>query len=405
MKILMLTASLPYPPHQGGALRTFGIMDGLQKAGHEITLLSFDENERAEMPTPLTEKCKQIETVTPPKRSRNDRLRDLVLTRQPDIARRLYSEEFFNRLQQLASDTPFDLIQFEGIEVACYLPLAKQNGVQGKLCYDAFNAEAALQRMIFEVDRGDVRRWPAALYSLIQSQRIFYFERDLCQKADLIIAVSEEDAALLRQHRSDRQVQVVANGIFAKDYASLDEQLDLGKHALVFTGKMDYRPNVDAMFWFTENVLPLIHKQVPDTRLYIVGQKPHARLEKLRDHQHIEITGWVNDVQPFLRGATVYVAPLRMGSGTRLKILEAMAAGCAVVATTVAASGIHGDTTGALEIADEPEKMADCIVELLQDPTQGRTIGEKARAYVKAHYDWSVLIPNLLSAYWEIGIG
>src|SRR5690606_23656791 len=115
---------------------------------------------------------------------------------------------------------------------------------------------------------------------------------------------------------------------------------DLGPCALIFTGKMDYRPNVDAMLWFASDILPQVRSIMPDVRLYVVGQKPHPRLEVLRDHDHIVLTGWVPEVTPYLHAAAVYIAPLRMGSGTRLKILEAMAAGCAIVATTLAAAGL-----------------------------------------------------------------
>src|SRR5690606_14010977 len=121
---------------------------------------------------------------------------------------------------------------------------------------------------------------------------------------------------------------------------------------LVFTGKMDYRPNIDAMRWFSETILPLVQEAVPDVHLYIVGQKPHKSLESLRDAPHIDLTGWVPNVQPFLQAADVYIAPLRMGSGTRLKLLEAMAAGCAVVATTVAASGLDNTVKRSLILAD-----------------------------------------------------
>lgn len=407
MKVLMLTASLPYPPQQGGALRSYGILEGLHSAGHEITLLSFQDADsvtRAEA-TPLNRFCKRIETVIPPERSRNDRLRDLILTGHADIARRLYSNVFVERLRALTAAAAFDLIQFEGIEVAGYLPIAQQFGVKARLCYDAFNAEAALQRVIYEVDRDDFQRWPAAVYSFIQSQRIAYFERDICRRADLVIAVSEEDAEQLRSYRPDGHVPVVPNGIFTSDYESPVEQLDLGENALVFTGKMDYRPNVDAMFWFADHVLPLIHEHIPEVKLYIVGQKPHSRLEKLRDRPHIEITGWVHDVQPFLRGASVYVAPLRMGSGTRLKILEAMASGCAVVATTVAASGMMPDAKQAAVITDPPDEMARRIVQLLRNPDERHKMGKMAQAYVRDHYDWSVLIPRLLNAYQDIGLG
>ncbi len=407
MKILILTASLPYPPHQGGALRTYGILHGLHQAGHEITLLSFHDAETgvAIETTPLAHYCKRIKTVKPPYRSKAKRLRDLILTNQPDIARRLYSDDFFNHLHQLATETQFDIIQAEGIEVACYLPLIQAKNIPSKLCYDAFNAEAALQQVIFQIDRREIRRWPAAAYSLIQSSRIARFEHELLQLADLVIAVSAEDATILRQYRPERVVSVVANGIFTSEYHNSSEQLDLGEHALVFTGKMDYRPNVDAMFWFAEQVLPLIYTQIPDARLYIVGQKPHPRLEKLRDQKGIEITGWVQDVKPFLRGAGVYVAPLRMGSGTRLKILEAMAAGCAVIATTIAASGMRDDSQEAMLIVDNPSVMAAHIVTLLRDSTKRQQMGNRAQQYVKTNYDWSVLIPSLLQAYEGLKIG
>jgi len=406
MQILMVTGSLPYPPHQGGALRSYGILHGLHQAGHEVTLLSFHDKTGsiAIESTPLGNFCSQIETVPPPRRNKTNRLRDLFFSGQPDIARRLYSYDFYACLRQLTSEKSFDLIQFEGIEVASYLPLLRREGIRAKLCYDAFNAEAALQGLIFRVDRGDLRRWPAAAYSLIQTQRITRFERTICQQADAVIAVSAEDANILRRYRADGRVGVVTNGIFVDDYLEAGEQLDLGEHVLVFTGKMDYRPNVDAMVWFTDNVLPLVQAQIQDTRLYIIGQKPHPRLEKLRYRNHIEISGWVQDVQPFLKGAGVYVAPLRMGSGTRLKILEAMAAGCAVVATPIAISGMRAEAKTALIVADAAENMAQEIIGLLQNPEQRIVMGKTAQNFVKQYYDWPVLIPGLLKIYEELDL-
>ena len=189
------------------------------------------------------------------------------------------------------------------------------------------------------------------------------------------------------------------------DYTQSSEELDLGRDTLVFTGKMDYRPNVDAMTWFTSDILPLVQAEFPDTRLYIVGQKPHSRLEKLRHKNNVEITGWVQDVQPFLRGAGVYVAPLRMGSGTRLKILEAMASGCAVVATTIAISGMREEAKQALMVKDDEESMSKAIIDLLKNPAQRTALGKNAQRFVKQYYDWPVLIPDLLHIYQDIGIG
>lgn len=404
MRILILTASLPYPPHQGGALRTYGILHGLRQAGHDITLLSFHDGDVQPADTPLAEYCSHIETVPPPARSKADRLRDLLLTGEPDIARRLYSEQFRARLLQLLAETRFDLILLEGIEVACYLPIVKRAGISARLCYDAFNAEAALQQIIFRVDLGDPKRWPAAAYSLVQSRRITRFERLLCQQANAVIAVSDEDAAMLRPMRPDKRVPVVNNGIFVDEYACAGQQFDLGEHVMVFTGKMDYRPNVDAITWFADTILPRVQEKLPDARLYIVGQKPHPRVEQLRSRHNVEVTGWVQDVRPFLHAAGVYVAPLRMGSGTRLKILEAMAAGCAVVATPVAVSGMRGDVKTVVCITEQPDAFADAVVRLLQDPERRQQTGQAAQQYVKQYYDWPVLIPRLLAVFKEMGL-
>jgi glycosyltransferase involved in cell wall biosynthesis len=253
------------------------------------------------------------------------------------------------------------------------------------------------------VDRSTPSRWPAALYSWIQARRIARFERAICQQVDCVLAVSDEDAAALSRFRS--QVAVIPNGIFAEHYSNNPEQLDLGPHVLTFTGKMDYRPNVDAMLWFTAEVLPLIRERVPDVRLYIVGQKPHTRLEALRDSEAVFLTGWVPEIHPFLRATTVYIAPLRMGSGTRLKILEAMAAGCAVAATSLAAAGLPDDARQTLKIADTAPFLAQVICNLLQDDDERQQLGAAAQAAVYKHYDWSVLIPRLLTVYKEIGLG
>jgi glycosyltransferase involved in cell wall biosynthesis len=258
--------------------------------------------------------------------------------------------------------------------------------------------------MIFTVDRRTPRRWPAAGYSFIQSRRIAHFEAAICQQADCVIAVSDEDAAILSHLRPDRSVPVITNGIFVDDYTTAAEQLDLGDYALVFTGKMDYRPNVDAMLWFADAVLPDIQRIVPQTRLVIVGQKPHPRLDSLRARPGVEITGWVRDVKPFLYSASVYIAPLRMGSGTRLKLLEAMAAGCAVVATPAASSGMQAAPPDVMIITDQPDQMAAAIINLLQHPAQRQALGSAARSYVKTHYDWPVLIPRLLAVYRDMGL-
>jgi glycosyltransferase involved in cell wall biosynthesis len=415
LKILLLTANLPYPPASGGAIRTYGIIKGLHQAGQDITLLSFHDGPMPD--SPLANYCSRIETVTPPQRTKIDRLRDLLLGKA-DIAGRFYSLAYHERLLHLITETDFDLIQFEAIEMGCYLPIVRTAGVKAKLCFDTFNAEAELQRNIFNIDRQEVRRWPAAIYSYIQAKRIYRYEGDLCRQADLVIAVSPEDAAILREYRTSPHshpiamerdekegVFIVPSGIFVDDYQPPTETVNLGPNAIVFTGKMDYRPNVDAMLWFAHDILPLVQQEIPDCHLTIVGQLPHPRLHHLSENPAITLTGWVDSVAPYLYAADVYIAPLRMGSGTRLKILEAMAAGCAPVVTSVAASGLLDAAKSAMMIADTQATLAQAIIHLLQNPERRRKLGEQAKIAVRQHYDWSALIPRLLAAYKEIGLG
>lgn len=403
MQILLLTPALPYPPHQGGALRNFGILRGLHDAGHSLTLISFHDGS-AET-TPLPDLCERVETIPPPPRPLLYRLRDLLLTRQPDLARRLEAQAFRQRLRDITNTTRFDLVQFEGLEMAIYLPLVRQLQPEATLVYDAHNAEFALQRAIAAVESENRKRLPAAIYSRLQADRIERFERAVCQQADAVIAVSDEDATALRPFRADGKIHVLPNGIFTEDYAAPPPALELGNSALVFTGKMDYRPNVDAMQWFTSMVLPKIRDHCPESRLYIVGQKPHASLQSLRQDEAIEVTGWVAQVQPFLHAAQVYVAPLRMGSGTRLKILEAMAAGCAVVATSAAVAGLDADTRAALIVADSEAAFAEGVIRLLENPDTRKRLGRHAQKIVTERYDWAALIPHLLGIYREIGGG
>ena len=137
----------------------------------------------------------------------------------------------------------------------------------------------------------------------------------------------------------------------------------------------------------------------------IVGQKPHPRIQHLPERDNVSLTGWVDTIPPYLHATDVYIAPLRMGSGTRLKILEAMASGCAIIATTIAASGLSEQAKSGMIIVDDEDRFAQAINDLLDNPNKRDELGNIAQKMVKSQYDWSVLIPQLLKAYQEVGIG
>lgn len=403
MNILFLTPDIPYPPTSGAALRNYGIIQGLVDAGHQVTLLTFVHDNSPDSSDKLYEICKTVHIVYSPSRSKVERLISLLTSPKSDVELRLASEEFEQKLIELLTHCTYDVLKFGGIELGGYLSTLKSHQKSAKIIYDATNAEAELQRVISKIDRSSIRRFPVGIYSMIQAQRIEKFEKWLCQTVDAVIAVSNEDKVHLQKYHG-APIFVMSNGIFVDNYSP---RLESKRHQnqLVFTGKMDYRPNVDAIEWFVTSILPDIQMDIPDIYLTIVGRNPHPRIQSYAEQDNITITGWVESVQPYIHSATIFVVPLRMGSGTRLKILEAMASGCPVISTSIGAAGLHPDVKHAIKIADDDAEFGRIVVSLLKDTPLRQNLSKQAIQQVRQHYDWSALIPNLLAAYREIGLG
>jgi len=399
-RILFLTPQLPYPLHQGTTLRNFGLISGLAERGHEISLLSFREAEQPRLEeTPLPKICMNAQTIPAPEWSRNRRLRAL-LTGKADMARRRWSDEFRDTLRTLLDKSTFDVVHIEGIEMAPYLDILRQRLPNALIIYDAHNAEYALQNRIAEQDWQIPRRWPMAAYSTVQTRRLTRLETYTCRHVDHIIAVSDTDAGLLGNLDHHTPITVIPNAIFAESYNPDDWAEALIKRpSMIFTGKMDFRPNVDAAMWFAEEILPKITREIPDAHFTIVGQKPHTRLGALRDRSDVTLTGYVDDIRPYLKAADVYIAPLRMGSGTRFKLLEAMAMGRPVVSTRIGAEGLDVQNGDQMLLADSPEEFAAAVISLLRDEDRRVALGSRGRDLVRSGYDWHAIIPSVEAIY------
>jgi glycosyltransferase involved in cell wall biosynthesis len=314
---------------------------------------------------------------------------------------RLWSPELNERLVARLQDEPFDIVEIEGIEMAPYLPTIEAIRPKLFVIYDAHNAEWILQKRACLTDLKNPARWPAAIYSWIQWHRLRRYEGTLMSRVDHTIAMSAQDKVALRDLMFDAPISVIPNGVDLKAYHHFSG-LPI-YHDLLFTGKMDFRPNVDAVLWFGLEVLPLIQAQRPGTTFAVVGQRPHPRLDVLRDKPGITITGYVNDVRPYIAGTTVYVAPLRVGGGTRLKLLEAMTMGKAIISTALGAEGFPVGDGQELMLADEPDIFAEKVIELLNNPGRRRELGDKGQAFAYANYGWDKLVPQLEKVY-EAGL-
>ena len=399
-QLLLLTPQLPYPAHQGTSLRNFHIIRGLADE-YEITLLSFLEENQTAVPekiAPLLSLLNKLETVPVPQRTTGKRLKQLVTTRRPDMAHRLYDASFAQKLTHLLRANEFAIVQIEGIELARYIEIVRTESPQSNIIFDDHNAETELQRRNMLTDLRQPKRWVAAAYSWVQVQRLRRFERWAMQNADWTTAVSEADKALLQMLAKDPSVHVTAipNCIDTQSYANIAEEPIV--FDLLFSGKMDYRPNVDAVLWFADHVWPGIVAKRPSTTWAIVGQKPHQRLERLRDVQGIMLTGWVESVRPYLAGANLYIMPFRVGSGTRLKLIEAMAAGKTIVSTHIGAEGFPVEDGRELCLVDDAAGMETAVLQLLDDEERRGEYGRVAQQFAQ-QYDWRNVIPAFKQIY------
>ncbi|MGQ0603282.1 MAG: glycosyltransferase [Anaerolineales bacterium] len=398
MKLLFLTPQLPYPPRQGTAIRNWGLIQHLSRK-HSVTVLSFVEREVLSLPDLLRTTVERVVSVPAPQRTRAARLRALFAG-QADLAQRLASPGYARALEGLLHEQYFDFVHIEALEMATYLLQLKaytRTAVRAYLIFDAHNAEHILQRRAFQTDVRRPARWPAALYSWLQAPRLRRFESETLRAVHAVTCVSEEDAASLRALVPKLSPVLVPNGIDVDDYqpSSVIRQLS----CVVFTGKMDYRPNVDAVLWFAESIWPLIRAQRPEAQFMIVGQKPTARVTALHGQHGVIVTGAVEDARPYIANAGVYVAPLRMGGGTRFKLLEAMALAKPIVSTTLGAEGFAVQHGRELLLADEPEAFAQAVLDVVSDNARAESLGAAGHAFVRAHYDWSLIIPVVEKIY------
>lgn len=393
MKLLFLTPQRPYPPRQGTAIRNWGLIQHLSRR-HSITLLTFVETTSA-LPEALRTTCERVISVPAPKRSRTDRLRTLF-SPHPDLAQRLASAPFAWALQDLLREQPFDFVHLEGLEMAAYLPSLTAHPTLKRL-YDAHNAEYVLQHRAFESDIRTLARWPVALYSWIQWPRLKRFEAETLRAVQAVTCVSPEDATALRALVPELDPVLVPNGIDVDDYQP--STVSHRPNTAIFTGKMDYRPNVDAVLWFAESIWPRIRSQQPEAQFTVVGQKPVARVRALNGQMGITVTGAVAEVRPHIAQAGVYVAPLRMGGGTRFKLLEAMALAKPIVSTTLGAEGFAVQPDRELLLADEPDVFAQSVLSLMRDAPRRERLARAGYNFVRAHYDWRAIIPALEAIY------
>ena len=317
-----------------------------------------------------------------------------------DYAVHLFSREPYNltkycrpvvrkKLRALLQEETFDVILCDFLVAAGVIPW---DWPCPKVLF-THNVEAVIWRRHYEVARNPL--WKALSWR--EWKRMEAAERRYLQKADHVLAVSENDREAFARFLDPRKLTVMPTGADTEFFQPSDEREI--PNSLVFTGSMDWLPNEDGIFYFANEIFPLILAKAPDATLCVVGRKPSRRLQDLAARvPNIQLTGWVEDVRPYLAQCAVYIVPLRIGGGTRLKIFEAMSMAKAVVSTSIGAEGLPVKNGEHLLMADDPASFAESTLQLLGNASQRAQIGQAARHLVEENYSWATVSKGFAQA-------
>jgi len=369
-RLLLLAPSPPWPPDTGARIRNAGLVSQL-RADHEVDVLAFGD-----------------QVTPPPGRSFARRAMQMIRSDLPDMAHRLWSPAFAEAVRCRLRETEYGAVQGEGIEMARYLALVPP----ARRVYDAHNAEFLLQRRLASNASA-----VAEVYSRLQWRRLERFERAVIRNSRMTLAVSEHDAnQLVALAGRGANVRVVPNAIDVSVYPFREPTRSVQAN-LLFLGKLDFRPNGDALTWFIREVMP----SVGSARLFAVGAEPPGWLVAAGQHDaRIAVTGYVADERPYFARAAALVLPLHTGGGSRLKVLVAMASGLPIISTRVGIEGLEVEPDVHYLQADTPVEWIESVKRILDDDGDLRQrLACNARRLVEQRYDWSATRDRLRDAY------
>ena len=297
-------------------------------------------------------------------------------------------------LERLLARQSFDVIQIESMHLIAYARRIRGLAPRTRLILDWHNIESEILRRYAENDSNPLRRG----YALRTAALSRGVEDELLRLCHAHTVCSEREREVLRKRVAEARIEVVGNGVDCEYFAASDGGGERGD--VLYMGRMDYHANIDAALYFAQKIWPLVRARRPELRLVIVGAQPPKAIQDLRSH-NVVVTGTVEDVRPYYASALVSVVPLRVGGGTRLKVLEAMAAGTPVVSTTLGAEGLAVTAGKEILIADAPESMAEAIAGLKAGAPEWQRLAANGRLLVQQQYDWSVVGGVLLRLHRE----
>jgi glycosyltransferase involved in cell wall biosynthesis len=407
MRILFLTAHLPYPPFSGGRKREFELISRLSKT-FEIHLCSISKSWRTDSMyvNELREYCKSVnlfEAATPASNQEQ-------YASYPHQMKKHVSQEASSFISYLLRNQCFDLVHVEGYYLLQHVPTASRVPI----LLIEHNIEYLLALQHFKVAMTQEEK----NYFWCEYIKTLKWEQFTWKQATVCVTLTNEDKITIERLEPNIDVRMIPNGTDHQqgigDVVTLlpntSERFVIGNNTprhdptILFVGNFAYEPNVDAALHFSRDIFPHIVKDVPDVRLILVGNAPPPEICSLASENQIEVTGPVASVMPFYKNADVVVCPLRIGGGVKVKVLEALCLGKAIVSTSIGAQGLDLSIHRAVAVADQATEFAQNVIRLLQHPEERRLQEQQSLAYSVTLPSWNEVTTTFSSLYKEISI-
>ena len=305
---------------------------------------------------------------------------------------RFVSNNFRKRLKQVLKENQFDVVQLETLFMTPYIELIRKHS-DAKIILRAHNIEHLIWQRIYRLSKNAVRKFYLKhLYKTLRN-----YELNILSKTDAVLPISEKDARFFEKY-TNVPVQTIP---FGKKLPELQQPKENTENALYYIGAMNWMPNAEGIKWFINQVWPTLLDKHPDIRLYLAGREMPLWLRKLEE-KNIEVVGEVEDAETFIQNKSICIAPLFSGSGIRIKIIESMSLGKAVVSTSIGAEGIDVENGVHISLADNAKEFAEAVSFLYTHPDKATVMGQKARNLIGEQHNHTQIIETLLDFYRQI---
>lgn len=390
MKLLFLSHRIPYPPNKGDKIRSFNELRGFVERGDEVHLLAFADSRRdLNYRVFLEQICASAEIV--PLRRLDAKLRAAanLATHMPLSLGYFASRKMKHLVNRAIGLHDFDAIFVYSSSMAQYVP----RRLWSRTIIDLVDVDSEKWR-----DYARFAQAPKSWLYNLEWKRLRRYEYEAVRRFALTILTTQREAALLDEldeFTRHARLRIVTNGVDLDYFQADDESAMTPSPRLVFVGAMDYYANIEGVTWFVEQVFPLVRQFEPQAEFLIVGSNPTSEVERLALRKGVSVTGLVYDVRPFMRSATACVIPLRIARGVQNKVLEAMAAGKAIVATPQAVAGLRVSDGKELLLAQTAEEFADATLRVIRQESLRRELSWKSMRFVEAEHNWEPLVRSV----------